>query len=271
MVFNEENLIEKSIGQLNSITIDEYTIEASSYLINTIDQNGKQETTGATESIKQKATPYPLDLVEELSKNTSLSYRALLKIAAGLSNYNEVIKSPLQYIQKAEVLIRKIELDEMLRGLEYHLTGEKYSNSSGKTEVDELFHNYALSIDKNRVIETPVKGVFDKMTADSEAERQFIIAAENNPAVICFLKFPSWYKIETPVGEYIPEFGAVMKTESQKSKNEIECCFVIEARKNNDKKRLKESDDYKIRCAMKHFAALGVNSLNLNYTNLKTN
>lgn len=271
VVFDEKNLIEKSITQLNDIVIDEHTIKASSHFINTINQQGKQEAIAATESIKQKATQYPLDLVEELSKNTSVSHTALLKIAGGLNNYNEVIKNPLQYIQKAEVLIRNIELDEMLRGLEYHLTGEKYSNSSGKTEVDELFPNYALSIDKNRVIETPVKGVFDKMTADSEAERQFIIAAENNPAVICFLKFPSWYKIETPVGEYIPEFGAVMKTESQKSKNEIECCFVIEARKNNDKKRLKESVDYKIRCAMKHFAALDVNSLNLNYTNLKTN
>lgn len=257
IVFKEENLIEKSIMQLNEITIDEYAIEASSHIINTIDQ--KRKTIALTEIVKQKVTTYPLDLVEELSKNTSLGITALIKIMRRLNNYAELIKDPFQYIQKAAAIIHNIELDEMLRGIEYRLTGEKYADVKGKTEVDDLFYNYILSIDKNKVIDTQVKGVFDKMIADTEAERQFIIETESDPEVICFLKFPSWYKIETPFGEYIPDFGSVTKFKSLSSENESEYCFVIETKKFDDKnneQRSKESEEYKMKCIMKHFEAL---------------
>jgi type III restriction enzyme len=72
---------------------------------------------------------------------------------------------------------------------------------------------------------------------------------------------PNWYKIKTPIGEYEPDFGLVMKRKSLKSGDETEYYFVIETKGTNDindKKALTESEMYKIKCAMKHFATLGV-------------
>jgi type III restriction enzyme len=81
-------------------------------------------------------------------------------------------------------------------------------------------------------------------------------------------KTHSYYKIKTPIGDYNPDFGVVMKRKSlrdaclpDRQGKESEFYFVIETKGTNDindKKALKESEVYKIKCAIKHFATLGV-------------
>ena len=252
IAFNEENLIKTATQRINSITIPDYVIEASSHLINEITDEGKQDTFGGTESIKQKARFTPLDLVEELSENTGLSFNTLFEIVKNLENYSEWIKNPPRFVHEAGSIIRNVELDEMLRGLDYLLTGEEFPFD---------FHDYMKNISSNNIIETPNRGVFDKMIYDSYIERTFCIGADRDPEIICFIKLPSWYKIKTPIGEYEPDFGLVMKRKELKSGNENEFYFVIETKGTNninDKKALTESEGYKIKCAMKHFTTLGV-------------
>jgi type III restriction enzyme len=252
IAFNEENLIKTATQRINSITIPDYVIEASSHLINEITDEGKQDTFGGTESIKQKARFTPLDLVEELSENTGLSFNTLFEIVKNLENYSEWIKNPPRFVHEAGSIIRNVELDEMLRGLDYLLTGEEFPFD---------FHDYIKNISSNNIIETPNRGVFDKMIYDSYIERTFCIGADRDPEIVCFIKLPSWYKIKTPIGEYEPDFGLVMKRKELKSGNENEFYFVIETKGTNyinDKKALTESEVYKIKCAMKHFTTLGV-------------
>jgi type III restriction enzyme len=252
IAFNEENLIETATQRTNAITIPDYVIEASSHLINEITGEGKQDTFSGTESIKQKARFTPLDLVEELSENTGLSYNTLFEIVKNLENYSEWIKNPPRFIHEAASIIRNVELDEMLRGLDYLLTGEEFPFD---------FNDYVKNISNNNIIETPNRGVFDKMIYDSYVERTFCIGADRDPEIVCFIKLPSWYKIKTPIGEYEPDFGLVMKRKELKSGNENEFYFVIETKGTNninDKKALTESEVYKIKCAMKHFTTLGV-------------
>lgn len=252
IAFNEDNLIETATQRINAITIPDYVIEASSHLINEITDEGKHDTFGGTESIKQKARFTPLDLVEELSENTGLSYNTLFEIVKNLENFSEWVKNPPRFIHEAASIIRNVELDEMLRGLDYLLTGEEFPFD---------FNDYVKNISSGYIIETPNRGVFDKMIYDSYVERTFCIGADRDPEIVCFIKLPSWYKIKTPIGEYEPDFGLVMKRKELKSGNESEFYFVIETKGTNninDKKALTESEVYKIKCAMKHFTTLGL-------------
>ena len=140
----------------------------------------------------------------------------------------------------------------MLRGLDYHLTGEDFPFS---------FNDFVRNVSKSDYVETPKRGVFDKMLIDSNVEYDFAKATDNQPDIVCFIKLPSWYKIKTPIGEYEPDFGLIMKRKELKSGNEKEFYFVLETKGTNninDKKALTESEVYKIKCAMKHFTTLGV-------------
>lgn len=250
--FNEENLIEKSVEQINQINIADYVAEVSSRSIGDISEDGITDNFGGTETYALKAHFTPLDLIEELSENTGLGYPTLFRIVEGIANHEHFVKNPPQYIHQAAAIIRNIELDEMLRGLDYHLTGDNFPFS---------FDDFVRNVSEKTYVDTPKRGVFDKMLIDSDVERTFAKTADLDDEIICFLKLPSYYKINTPIGEYEPDFGLVMKRKSLKSGKESEFYFVIETKGTNDitdKKALTESEVYKIKCAMKHFEALGV-------------
>lgn len=250
--FNEESLIEKSAEEINKITIADYVAEVSSRTIARLSEDGISDDFAGSEAVELKARFTPLDLVEELSEHTGLSYPTLFKVADRITNHAQFVKNPPQYIHLAASIIRNIELDEMIRGLDYHLTGEEFQFS---------FDEYVRNISKLDYVDTPKRGVFDKMLIDSDIEKTFAKTADLDNDVVCFLKLPSYYRIKTPIGEYEPDFGLVMKRKSLKTGTESEYYFVIETKGTNDlndKKSLTESEVYRIKCAIKHFDALGV-------------
>ena len=251
VAFDEEALIERSREALNQIDIADYMAEVNSRSISAISEEELKDEFGGSESYKLKASYTALDLVEELSENTGLSYPTTFAIIRDIE-HDHFAKNPPQFIHRASALIKNIELEEMLRGLDYHLTNETFPFD---------FDDFVKQLDDKRYTLTPKRGVFDKTLVDSEVEHKFALTADNDDEVVCFLKLPSYYKIKTPIGEYEPDFGIVMKRKNLKDGVESEFYFVIETKGTNninDKKSLKESEVYKIKCALKHFEALGV-------------
>jgi type III restriction enzyme len=249
--FDEEALISRSILVLNSIEIADYVAEVSSRSIGAITEEGIQDQFGGTESYKLKANYTALDLVEEISENTGISYITTFKIV-DVINYDSFAKNPPQFIQQASALIKNIELEEMVRGLNYHLTAETFPFE---------FEDFVKQVEYNQYRDTPKRGFYDKMLVDSDIERSFALATDEDDEVICFMKLPAYYRIPTPIGNYNPDFGIVMKRKQLRDGKETEFYFVIETKGTNDindKKALKESEVYKINCAMKHFATLGI-------------
>ncbi len=253
-VFDEETLVARCIEALSNISIADYKVEVTSRTIGAITEEGIEDRFEGSESYKQKARFSPLDIVEEISEETGLSYTTLYKIISGVTNYGDFVKNPPKYIHQAAALIKNVELDEMLRGVTYFQTEESFPLDFNKFVKEVIEGNY---------VETPNRGVFDKVVIDrgSSPERNFAIASDKDDEVICFLKLPSYYKIPTPIGPYNPDFGLVMKRKSLKDGQESEFYFVIETKGTNDindKKALKESELYKIQCAIKHFDTIGV-------------
>jgi type III restriction enzyme len=249
--FDEEALINRSITALNNIEIADYLAEVSSRSIGSITEEGIKDQFGGTESYKLKANYTALDLVEEISENTGISYITAFKIVNEL-NYDSFAKNPPQFIQQASAFIKNIELEEMVRGLNYHLTDETFPFD---------FEDFIKQVEYNQYRDTPKRGFYDKMLVDSDIERNFALATDEDDEVICFMKLPAYYQIPTPIGNYNPDFGIVMKRKQLRDGKESEFYFVIETKGTNDindKKALKESEVYKINCAMKHFATLGV-------------
>lgn len=249
--FDEASLIERSKEALNTIEIADYVAEVSSRTIGSITEEGIEDEFGGKENYKLKSHFSPLDLVEEISKNTGLSYNTTIKIIEK-TNHKNFAKNPPLFIHQASALIKNIELEEMIRGLNYHLTDETFPFE---------FHDFVKQVDSSQYRDTPNRGFYNRMLTDSDIERRFALGADSDDEIICFMKLPAYYKIPTPIGNYNPDFGIVMKRKSLKDGKESEFYFVVETKGTNDindKKALKESEIYKIKCALKHFATLGV-------------
>ena len=161
-------------------------------------------------------------------------------------------------IQEACAIIRNIELDEMLRGLTYHDAGPGPDLSLFR----ETIETYLPTKD------TPKRGVYDKVICDSNSrpEQEFALDADNDNQVICFLKLPEFYEIPIPMGKhgtgkYRPDFGLVMMNKGINADNKGDYYFVIEVKSTpdlDDKSSLTDAERFKIKCAQKHFAALGI-------------
>jgi type III restriction enzyme len=249
--FDEATLIERSKKALSDIEIADYVAEVSSRTIGAITEEGIEDEFGGKENYKLKAHFTALDLVEEISENTGLSYNTTIEII-GETNHENFAKNPPQFIHQASSLIKNIELEEMIRGLNYHLTDETFPFE---------FNDFVKQVDGNQYRDTPNRGFYNRMLTDSDIERKFALGADLDDEVVCFMKLPAYYKIPTPIGNYNPDFGIVMKRKSLRDGKESEFYFVIETKGTNninDKKALKESEIYKIECAVKHFATLGV-------------
>ena len=250
--FNEQELINNSIAAINEITIPEHEIQITHGRIQDMSRkNLRQEIKGWQ---KKKATPtFPqIDLVEELSENTSLAYPTVFRIIQGITNKQEIARNPPVFLREAAKKIRNVELNEMLRALDYRLTGEAFDITR--------FEKFIVR-NTDKLEPTPNKGVYDHIIRDSSIEQDFAKEAEADAEVVCFLKLPPFYVIKTPVGPYNPDFGLVLKKRTIRKGTEHEYYFVIETKGSNDlddRRTLTKNELYKIKCAIKHFNALGI-------------
>lgn len=122
---DEDELIRRSIESLNEIRINDYILEVQSMRITDISNLNNAEYYGS-ESYAGRARFNPHDLVEEISEKTGLCYTSVLKIVAGINNQGQYIKNPPVFMEQAVFKIRQVQLDELVRCIEYTPTGNIY-------------------------------------------------------------------------------------------------------------------------------------------------
>lgn len=250
--FDEDRIIAQSIDALNGIAIPEHQIQVALGRIQSITEEGVETQDYRTQNKSVNAHFSQIDLIEEISENTSLAYPTVFKIVQGFKNRKEIVKNPPRFVQEAVRKIRYVELDEMLRALDYRTTGETFDLSR--------FEPFIIK-NTDKIEPAPNKGIYDHIIWDSEHERKFAREADGDAEIVCFLKLPPFYVIKTPAGDYNPDFGVVLKKKKIREETGSEYYFVIEIKGTNsidDRKALTENEIYKIKCAVKHFEALGI-------------
>ncbi len=255
--FDEDAIIRRSIEELNTISIADYYADVSLYRITDIN-DFSHEYMGSDDPRHLKGYFSPQDLVEDLSEKTGLCYNSVMRIVQEIESQKEYLKNPPVFLEQAAFKIKQVQLEELVRCVEYNPTNEQYPFDFADFTKDAC-DNY---------VSTPNHGVWDKTLYDSGLERNFALDADNNdknPDVLCFLKFPSWYKILTPIGNYEPDFGVVLKRISiRNSQEQQEYYFVVEIKGTNDitdQRALTPHEIARIKCAIKHFRSLGIEAV----------
>ena len=259
--FNEDAIIRSSIEELNTISIADYKAEVSMYHVRDIEDLSQREYIGSDDPRHLQASFSPHDLIEDLSEKTGLCYNSVMRIVSEIDTKKEYLKNPPVFLEKAAFKIRQIQLDELTRCITYTPTGETYDFDFADFTKDAC-DNY---------VSTPYHGIWDKTLYDSKYEHDFALEADNDtkhPEIVCFLKFPSWYRIPMPqpIGNYYePDFGVVLKRKSLKENQRTkEYYFVIEIKGTNDlsdQRALTPHEVARIKCAVEHFRSLGIEAV----------
>ena len=95
------------------------------------------------------------------------------------------------------------------------------------------------------------KSIYDYVVYDSEVEREFAQKLDQRDDIRLFVKLPDWFKVETPVGTYNPDWAIV--------KHDDETLYLVrETKGTKDFLKLRTTEADKVRCGQRHFDALGV-------------
>ncbi len=248
--FDEDDLVEACIKSLNQIEVPEYVAEITSTRIDELTASGERSFFQGGDTTKLDAIFTPMDLIEELSENTQLAYPTLVRILVGITNGDQLVRNPPRYIHEATRSITRIKIEEMVRTIDYRPTGEMFGLDLFKDVIPTF----------KEIVPTPKNGVYDHAIIDSGSsyESNFAKQTELDPRVVCVLKLPDWYKIPTPSGNYTPDFGLVVRHKGLHGDTEVDIHLVVETKSTNVLAELDTDEQVKIKCAIRHFEALGV-------------
>ena len=95
------------------------------------------------------------------------------------------------------------------------------------------------------------KSLFYAVEYESEVEKQFARDLDNNENVKLFVKLPSWFKVDTPIGPYNPDWAFVTEREEK-------LYFVRETKSTVDSEERRTQENQKVDCGRRHFRTIGV-------------
>jgi type III restriction enzyme len=96
------------------------------------------------------------------------------------------------------------------------------------------------------------KSVYDHVVYDSDVEEEFARSFELNQEVKVYAKPPGWFKIDTPLGSYNPDWAVLVEVDGQQR-----LYFVVESKSTLLTDALRPAEQAKIDCGREHFKALG--------------
>jgi type III restriction enzyme len=201
-----------------------------------------QETSSLYES---RAFDLP-DLITYLQNETNLTRRTIVTIINKSGRLESFKNNPQKFIEQAASIIKSQMRLFIVDGIKYHKIGDDQFYAQELFQQNELF-GYL----KDNMVKAE-KSVFDHVVYDSDIELEFASAFELNDDIKLYAKLPGWFKIDTPLGGYNPDWAVLIEQDGKEK-----LYFVVETKSTLFSVERRPEENAKIKCGYAHFEALG--------------
>lgn len=201
-----------------------------------------QETTSVYES---RAFDLP-DLITYLQNETNLTRRTIVAIINKSGRLESFKNNPQKFIEQVANIIKSQMRLFIVDGIKYHKIGDDQFYAQELFQQNELF-GYL----KDNMVKAE-KSVFDHVVYDSDIELEFASAFERNEDIKLYAKLPGWFKIDTPLGGYNPDWAVLIEQDGKEK-----LYFVVETKSTLFSVERRPEENAKIKCGYAHFEALG--------------
>jgi len=209
-----------------------------------VEKKGITTTNTKANEIKLEYTGILPDILAYLQKETELTRNTLVKILSASNRLKEFAVNPQKFMDAVASILNRELHRLMIDGIKYEkLTTGQTEWSMQLFKDEELREYFEQSLKVNN-------SVFDSVIYDSEVERRFAIELDKREDIKLFVKLPSFFKIETPIGTYNPDWAIVKHDDNT-------IYLVRETKGTKDFEKLRNSEADKIKCGRKHFEAIG--------------
>ena len=184
------------------------------------------------------------DILTYLQNATNLTRKDIAQILVKSGKLQSFKNNPQKFIDRAVEMIKKTMSIFIVDGIKYQKLGNEYFYAQESFEEKELTGYLSSNMIQNR----ENKSVYDYTVYDSDIEKAFAMKFNENEDVKLFTKLPNWFKINTPLGPYNPDWAVLIEKESEER-----LYFVVESKGSLFTDDLRSTEEAKIRCGKKHF------------------
>ncbi len=189
------------------------------------------------------------DILSDLQNETDLTRGTLVAILSESGRLADFTINPQAFTVLVTSKINSALHKQMVDGIEYEpVPGLNWEMHRLEPEVSEEIERYAARLYR---VQSATKTLYDFVEIESEVERRFAKGLDDNNQVKFFMKLPAWFVVDTPIGPYNPDWAIVFE-ESER------VYLVRETKGSADPEELRGREETKIRCAKRHFDAIGV-------------
>lgn len=190
------------------------------------------------------------DILSFLQNETNLKRKSILDILIKSERLEDFKNNPQKFIDEVKGIIKREMCRFVIDGIKYQKIGDDYFYAQ------ELFENEELIGYLNKNMIEAERSIYDHVVYDSDTESKLAESFEINDEVKVYAKLPSWFKIDTPLGSYNPDWAVLMEMDGAER-----LYFVVETKNTSTgtvvEDLLKASEQDKIKCGREHFKALG--------------
>ena len=255
VAINTEKLVTEAASELAQVAISKPHIADTKTLIDLMNNDRGfmvRETGFNTYAARQTEVKIP-NLLADIQRQTQMTRRVIFDVLDQAGMFEQMAINPQQVIDEAVRAINRVKQRLAVDGVKYHRTGEYYDMTL--FENDELqTYLYDAAMKSGAIAVTDqAKTIYDYVAVDSEVEREFMRLLEDNADVKFYIKLPGWFKIDTPVGKYNPDWAVAFDGDRR-------IYFVAETKGSDDihDNHLSANERSKITAARQHFAEIDV-------------
>jgi len=255
VAFDESKLIESCVNSINRnlrVSKTKIVINEGYLKVTKQDTPEMKELIGKEVVLEELASKnVTFDLLGEIATPTNLTRKAVAEILYKIEpdKFKLFAANPEEFIREAIKLIDEQKASTIIE----HITYDKIDQS---WTADEIFVDSTIGGEYGKNVADARKHLFDKVRYDSKIEKQFAEDMDKQDAVELYVKLPSGFYINTPMGKYNPDWAIVFKEGSVKH-----IYFVAETKGDPNELQLKGVENAKIECARRHFAAISTESI----------
>ncbi len=249
--FDTDELIEKSVRALNrDLTVSQIFFKVEQGEMDKIESKEALQTGQAF--IKSKgsiskvdvapARSVKYDLVGKIVEETGLTRSTVVKILQNVEKvtFEQFKRNPEEFIIKASNIINEQKATVIIEHITYNKLEEKYTM--------DIFTQPNL---KGRIGKNAIKAnkhLYDHVIYDSHKEKDMAIELDKSEEVAVYVKLPSGFYINTPVGKYNPDWAIAFHEGEVKH-----IYFVAETKGDLSTMQFRDVEKLKIHCAREHF------------------
>ena len=186
------------------------------------------------------------DIVGYLQNETQLTRKSLVDILTGIRKLKYFKINPQKFIEGCIDIINEQMRLHIVDGIKYHKIGGNEYYSQELFDNEELFGYIKSNLSESS------KSPHEYVVYDSQTESGLTKEFEQSQNVSVYAKLPNWFKIDTPLGSYNPDWVVGWKEGDEKK-----LYFVVESKGSLSELDLRTKEYSKIKCGKKHFESIG--------------